>query len=367
MNILKRLIFKEWFKVFGASSMLLFLLLTVANLISGFLRGNVSASDILMNHLLEIPGSFNRILPISCLIASLFSINKLKSRNELTAIFASGFSRQNFIVIIFQAGLAVAILQFFMTGYLDPFAKQNKNKLIKDSEAKFKNLKSRGLKASTIGSGRLWYKSDDYYFSFAKYDKSQNTLHDVNLYYIDAEYRLTKKLHADLLYFKDNQWVARAGNSLEKLNLSGFPLGRDIALKPVDINERPKDFLQIEADITTLNVVGLYNYIFQLSKSGININEYLVMLYDKFSNSLICIIFSLVASIAIFNPNRRSSSFGKSVVFVFIFTLLYWLIHSYFIELGINSKIPPLLSTFTVPSLFSLFLIGYFLRNRTLK
>jgi lipopolysaccharide export system permease protein len=367
MSLLKRFIFMEWMKVFAAACVLLFMLLTVANLISGFLRGNVSAADVLMNHLLEVPGSLNRIFPISCLIASLFSINKLKNRNELTAIFASGFSRKDFIFIIIQASIFVSFLQFIITGFIDPYAKRNKNILIKDSEAKFRNLKSRGLKASTIGSGRLWYKSDDYYFSFAKYEKSTQTLHDVSLYYITPTYKLKQKVHADSIKFDGNTWIASQGKSIIDIDLGKFPTIIDLEKKPVNILEKPKDFLQIEADITTLSIVGLYSYIAQLKRSGININEYLVLFYEKFSTSLICIIFSLVSSIAIFNPNRRGSSFGRSVVFVFIFTLLYWLIQSYFIEMGKSSKIPAVVSTFSVPILFSLFLSMFFYKNRTLR
>ncbi len=367
MTLLKRFIFAEWMKIFGAACVLLFLLLTVANLISGFLRGNVSASDVLMNHLLEVPGSLNRIFPISCLIASLFSINKLKNRNELTAIFASGFSRRDFIFIIIQASLIISIIQFFITGFIDPFAKRNKNILIQDSEAKFRNLKSRGLKASTIGSGRLWYKSENYYFSFAKYDKTAQALFDVSLYFITPDYKLKQKVLADTISFDGQKWIAKSGKKIMNIDLGNFPTIEDLSNSEISINERPKDFQQIEADITTLNVVGLYSYISQLRKSGININEYLVLFYEKFSTSIICIIFSLVSSIAIFNPNRRGSSFGRSVVFVFIFTLMYWLIQSYFIEMGKSSKIPALVSTFSVPILFSLFLSFFFYKNRTLR
>jgi len=367
MSLLKRFIFMEWMKVFGAACVLLFLLLTVANLISGFLRGNVSAADVMMNHLLEVPGSLNRIFPISCLIASLFSVNKLKNRNELTAIFASGFSRRDFIFIIIQASIVISFFQFIVTGFIDPYAKRNKNILIQDSEAKFRNLKSRGLKASTIGSGRLWYKSDNYYFSFAKYDKSTKSLFDVSLYYITPSYKLKQKVHADSVAFEGNKWIAKSGKQILNIDLGEFPIIEELKDKEVLITERPKDFLQIEADITTLNVVGLYKYISQLKRSRININEYLVLFYQKFSTSIICIIFSLVSSIAIFNPNRRGSSFGRSVVFVFIFTLLYWLIQSYFIEMGKSSKIPAVASTFSVPILFSLFLSYFFYKNRTLR
>jgi lipopolysaccharide export system permease protein len=367
-NILKTFIFKEWFKVFFSSAILLFLLISVANLITGFLRGNVSAADVIMNHLLETPGAMNKILPVSCLVASLFSINKLKSRNELTAIFASGFSRKQFFFTIFQASFLVAIFQFTMSGFIDPYVKRHRSTLISNPESKFKNLQSKGLRAKTIGSGKLWYRSNDYFFSFSTYDKNRQKLHNIALFFIDAENKLYRTITAESMKFmKKNEWKISKGVESYGLSKNSFPIIKTLYNQTLSISERPQDFLQIEADITTLNVLGLYMYIKQLQKSGINVSEYLVLLYDKFASSLICILFSLLASIAIFTPNRRNSSFGRNLVFVFIFTLTYWLVYSYALELGKSSRILPLVSAFTVPMLFLVFLIFTFFKNRELK
>jgi lipopolysaccharide export system permease protein len=367
-NILKRLIFKEWFKVFFSSSFLLFLLISVANLIGGLLRGNVSATDVLMNHLLETPGAMNKILPVSCLVASLFSINKLKNRNELTAIFASGFSRNNFFFTVFQASMLVALFQFMMTGFIDPYAKKNRSRLIADHESKFRNLKSKGLRAKTIGSGKLWYRSNDYFFSFSSYNHASQKLYNIALFFINADNKLYRSIAAkSMVYSKDNDWIISKGIESYGLAHNDFPVIKKLRNHTISIKERPKDFLQIESDITTLNIIGLYLYIKQLKKSGINVNSYLVLLYDKFSSSIICIIFSLLASIAVFNPNRRNSTFGKNLIYVFIFTLSYWLVYSYALELGKSSRISPELSSFTVPIVFLFFLIINFLKNRELK
>ncbi|CAN0327204.1 unnamed protein product, partial [Chrysoparadoxa australica] len=132
------------------------------------------------------------------------------------------------------------------------------------------------------------------------------------------------------------------------------------------ISEQPGDFKEIESDITTLNTPDLYRYIKTLQDGGINVNEYLVMFYEKFSPSVVCIIFSLIAAIGGFTPNRRGSSFGKNIFFVFVFVILYWLINSYFLELGKSSKIDPFLATFGVPFIFALFLAQQFFRHRKL-
>ncbi|MDC1174452.1 LptF/LptG family permease [Bacteriovoracaceae bacterium] len=369
MSIIRTLITREWLKFFAGSIIVLFLLLTVANLISGFLRMNVTPLEVIINHILEIPSYSKLIIPVSCLIASLFSINKLKSRNELTAIFASGYSRKKFFYDLILVSVQVATVQLLIGFYLEPFAKAHKNILISDGEGKFRNLKGKGLRSSTIGSGKIWYKSDDYFFSFSTYDKAKDIIKDVTLYKFDEKSVLTEIISAREAAFdiKNDFWLVSSAKHTKDLNKQNFPIKATSATLKLPINEKPSDFKEIEADITTLNGVDLLNYIRKLNKSGINTNEYTVLFLEKLSSSLICIIFTLVAAISAFNPNRRSSSFGKNIGFVFVFTILYWLVNSYFVELGVNSKINPYVSTFGVPLVFLLFLITNFLNHRKLK
>ena len=170
MPTLRSLIIKEWFKFFLGAFLGLLLLITVAELITGFLRQNVTPLEVILNHLLEIPDKFKLIMPVSCLMASLFSINKLRNRNELTAIFAAGYSRKKFFNDIASAAIFVAAFQFSVSGFIEPYAISKKDFLIEDGQSKFKNLRSKGLMASTIGSGKMWFKSNDYFFSFSTFD-----------------------------------------------------------------------------------------------------------------------------------------------------------------------------------------------------
>jgi len=365
VTTIKGLILKEWFKFFLGAFLVLILLISVAELISGFLRSNVTPIEVIFNHILELPEKLKLILPVSCLAASLFSINKLKNRNELTAIFAAGYSRKKFVLDILTAALVIGFLQLIISSYIDPFSRSKMDHLIKDGEAKFKNLKSKGLMASTIGSGKMWFKSSEYFFSFSKFDVTTDTLSDATIYYYRNS-KLHKKIIAEFLIFVNNGWSGQNVQVLEFLDGQNFPHLRESGSLQIDIVETPSDFKEIESDITTLNTYELFKYINTLQEGGINVNEYLVMFYDKFSPSLVCIIFSLLAAIGGFKPNRRGSSFGKNIFFVFIFVIIYWLVNSYFIELGKSSKIDPAVACFAVPLIFSLFLIFQFVRNRKL-
>jgi len=367
MPILRSLILKEWFRFFLGAFIILVLLITVAELISGFLRSNVTPVEVILNHLLEIPDKFKLIMPVGCLVASLFSINKLKNRNELTAIFASGYSRKRFMTDIAIGACTIAIIQFGISSFLEPYAKSKKDLLIKNGQSKFKNLKSKGLMASTIGSGKMWFKNDRYFFNFSTFDKQKNQLNDVNIFYYNKDGLLDKRVVLESAKFVGGAWVGLNANIISNLTNSTFPELSFLKNLNIDIEEMPKDFKDIEADITTLNVFSLYKYISKLNEGGINVNEYMVMLLEKFSIALVCIVFGLVAAIGSFQPNRRGNSFGKNLVFVFILVIFYWLINSYFVELGKSSNLNPFIACFIVPVIFSLYLIHYFIKNKQLK
>lgn len=363
-----RHISKEWLRFFFAAFLVLVLLLTVANLISGFLRTNVSGLEVIINHLIELPGYSSQIFPVACLMASLFSINKLKNRNELTAIFASGFSRQDFIVALIIVSSLAGALQFVFSSYLHPYTKSHRHVWITDGAKKFGNLKSKGLMSSTISSGKLWYRTKDHFLAFSAFEKKSSTLQGVSMYTIADNGLLEKRLVAKLArYHQNGRWIFFNGTEYAKISNLDFSTHQQFAQLEIDLSMELEQFMQAEADITTLNIHGLREYIQHLDDSGINTSEYKVMYWDKFSSTFICIIFALMAGTGIFNPNRRSSKFGKDVVFVFVFTLVYWFVYSYITELGRSSKLDPLLACFAVPAFFITYLSYIFYKNRHLS
>lgn len=366
MRVIRKLIISEWLRFWFASLISLFVLLTTGNLISGFMRSNVDAYEVFANYFIATPGFLIQVLPVSCLIASLFSINKLKSRNELTAIFASGFSRQAYISTLINISAFVFMLQFVTSAFINPYVASKKYDLLADSITKFRNLKTKGL-TSTISSGEIWYKSGDYFFSFSHFENTDQSINNVRIYKYDTEYKLKNLLLIPKLIYESGSktWHSKIHSEISNLNTRAFPSFEELSGQ-VQLNEQISDFEKIESDITTLSFFSLYQYIAQLRKSGINSNEYFVIFLRHISDSLICIIFTLLAAIPIFNPNRRNSSFGKSASFVFVFTIIYWLIQAYFIELGMNLKLDPLVACFAIPFVFIIFIASVFFKNRTL-
>lgn len=367
MVILKKLIWKEWIKTFFASAMVLFVLISVAQLISGLLRTSVTPEEVLLNFLLEIPATFTKILPLSCLLGTLFSVNKMKNKSELVAIFAGGFSRRNLVFTIVQAAILVAGLQFLNASFFDPFTKRLHKKFIVDGEKKFKESKSRGLLTSVINSGKIWYRSEDYYMAYLFYDKDLKRLNDISVYYFDEKHEGTKLIKADYAEGDEfGNWEFTNAVIIDDINGNRFPNQNLIKKLKIPLNEAPSDFATIESDLNTLGPIQIYDFIKRIRNSGLSVVEYEIFFYDKIISALICPIFALIPISLIFRPNRRASSFGKNIFFVVLFVIGYFVAHSGSLALGSSDKIPSILAVIMVPALSLLYFAYIFQKNKRL-
>ncbi len=361
MQILRKIIFKEWITFFIGSVVVLVFILCLGHLLSNLLRPNAVMTTIFQDLFLEIPTFLVKILPVSCLMASLFSLNRLKNKNELVAIFASGFSRFNFIITIGGLGLIVGMFLFSINAYLVPYSKLKQIIL----------LNKRGnstISINVINSGKIWFKSKNYFISYNSFDSKNNLLNGLNLYFFDESFNFSEKIIAkNAEYISENTWKLNQVYKTTNLSNNTFPSNFFENSVKLNLNESITDFRKINADISTLSIWKLFEYITVLKQNKLNYDEYFVSFLDKFAASLTCVILSILSAVAIFNPNRRSSSFGMNVSFVMSFTFFYWFIYSYFLTLGQSSKLNPYLATFGVPGIFCIYLVFFFIYHRKLR
>jgi lipopolysaccharide export LptBFGC system permease protein LptF len=134
----------------------------------------------------------------------------------------------------------------------------------------------------------------------------------------------------------------------------------------IALDEVPEDLNQFESDITTLNIIELNGFIDRLKNAEISYTEYEIMFFEKISLSIACITFALFPIFSLFTPSRRSSSFGKEVIYCLIFTIGFWTLYSGSLSLGSAEKIPIYLSALLVPTLGLIIISSVFLKHRKL-
>jgi lipopolysaccharide export system permease protein len=362
MQIISRLIIKEWFKTLIGAVIVLFLLITTADLINGFLQGK-PFSRVFLEYSLKMPDLMGKMFPISCLIASLFSLNKLKAHSELISILASGFSYFKFYFIISICASFMVFLQFTNLGFIEPFA----NKVKRLEIQKSKKSEGKYLTRSSLEGGRFWYKTNEYFTSFSYFNKKNKTIHDLELFYFSKNSRISKVTKAKMAKFINKEkWQLKEVEFISNLDTSTFPLHSQIDNSFISLSEAPEDLKEFEADLSTLNFFKLYQFITKLKKSAINVTEFEIMLLNKIFLSFVCLVFSLLPLTTLFNPNRRNSSFGKIAIQTLLISFVFWGSYSSVLALGNEGKLPPLVATGSVPFLFLSFVLVNYWRNRKL-
>ena len=364
--LLRKLILKEWIKAFFISIIILLLLFSVGDLISGFLRRKVTASEVFINYFLSFPWVFSKIIPFSCLLATLFSLNKLRNRSELVAILASGFPRRQIVSSILQITAVVVTFQLINAGYIDPFFKRLHKDMIVDGDRKFSQAKLKSLLISVIGGGKIWYRSDDHYVSYSIYRKSTKTLVNPTFYYFDDQNNNIKIIRSDeATGYENGYWILSNAQIISKISDPYvFPEMNERKELKLFLPEAPSDFARIDNDLKTLSPMALYQFVSQIRRSGLSSNEYEVFLLEKVMSGLMCFIFALIPIGIIFSPNQRGPSFGKNVVFAIVFLISFLALHGFFVSLGNTGKMEPFLAVF-MASIICLVYFLYLFRARS--
>lgn len=363
MLILSRLIVKEWFKSLIAAVTVLFLLISTADLINGFLQGK-EALRVLLEYSLKMPDLMGKVFPICCLVASLFSLNRLKGHSELVSILAAGYSYRKIYFLIGTCALSVVAFQFLNLAFIEPFA----NKVKRQEIQKSRKSEGKYLTRSSVEGGRFWYKTQSYFASFAYFDRRSKTLQDIELYFYSPTHVTEKIIKAGQAVFTEpDRWVLKSVTEINSLDSVTFPLQLRKEEMVLKLEERPEDFGEFEADLTTLNFFKLRQFVGRLGRTGINIAEYEILLLNKIFLSITCLVFALIPVSTIFNPNRRSSSFGKNVVLTLSVTVLFWVLYSSAVAFGNSGTLTPVVATGIIPFFFFLFVMVTYLKNTKLS
>ncbi len=364
MNILTKLVVREWIRAFIGAFLVLFLITSVADILSGFIRGK-TADYVFTYYMIKMPDFLSKILPAACLLSTLFSLNNLKNHSELIAILATGFSVKKIILIIIYLSAIVSTFQFVVVSYLQPAS--NKLKLNYEDELQFEKLKKHSISTSSLESERVWYKSNTYFASFTGFDREKNELKELSLYFYSQSFRASKIIHAKTAtYVKDNLWTLKSVTSHSKLENNEFPEPKNFTEITLALDEVPEDFNKFESEVRTLNIISLKNFISRMERTGINVIEYKVIFYEKIALSFTCLIFALIALNTLYSPNRRGGSFAKTVIYTLGFSLGFWVLHTSTMALGTSGGLPPVLAAATIPLIFSLFILGTFYKHRKL-
>ncbi len=290
-----------------------------------------------------LPKTFTWALPMSVLFASCFMLSSLYSRNELTALFASGVSLIKFSMplIVLSAFLSVALFVF-------------QDRVVVKSSLKYEELKSAALREQKnksndhivlmSGNGQIIYKAE-------YYDDESQRLHRLYVVTRNEKRELVSIIYAPLAIWdkNENHWKTESGYEYvyDGESLRG---GSVNTVDQMALTEPPETFRNNTVSVESATVAESRAYIKRLQKAGLPFAESLSQYYNKFAFPFVVLIVAFL-SIGIAGKSQRNV-FVISLTLSLGMAVLFYITQMITMLMAKFGMLPPLMGAWFPVALF---------------
>jgi len=283
------------------------------------------------------PWVIYQLLPVACLMATLFTLASLNRSNELTALFSIGMSLTRISTPIL---LAVAVISLSVFGIGDQVLPRlmQKRKYVELVEIK----KRPGL-YSTVKTNKIWFRTENVLFNIKTLNPETRKAQGITLYYFDPAWQLTQLIAASEVEMKGNVWDLKNGLVTLFAQESSFPLTRSFADKSISMNEDLKDIQSTANSSETMTLKELSRFIQRNKEAGLNTLPYEVDFHSKFGFAFAAFVMSLLG--VPFSVSRtRSGGIFVNLGLCLGLAFLYWVAYSSGLTLGEQEVLPPVVA-----------------------
>jgi lipopolysaccharide export system permease protein len=333
-----------------------------------FFDHNVPTPVILKYYLYMLPDIIHLILPIGMLLASLFTIGRLDTSNELTAMRSSGRSMRRLALPLFAFGLAVSVGMIYFDGWVVPITNKlhfaiNRQYLGKDLIGGQRNVY---LRISPSVNLLMDYfdptKGDANLVSIERFDTAapmlitriKRTSADQVAAEVDStiSLKITERIDAATMHYDSTKklWVMINGiarNFSDSTKIVTTPFARrEIPFLPIT----PGELNLSQQNINELTIQEYRDRIEQERLGGRDINRLLVDYYAKFAfpfSALIVIFFGVP-----FSSNQRKSGAAVQIAITALVSAIYLVLTEISKTFSYSPNFPPIAIAWLVNALF---------------
>ena len=261
----------------------------------------------------QVPYVISITLPLSMLLAGLFTVGQMTRRNELVAVRSSGVSIRRTLTPLLVLAALVSGLALAFNEYVVPPANQETRR-IEDFDIKKKPRRSGAIRRNVhlLGEGGR-------VFLVRAYDMDHRILRDVVVQWFSKN-TLVQRLDAEKAEWSDGGWDFHDG-FVRTFSDSGETADPFRRLRRADITETPEDFRTEEKDPEDMNFVELGEYIRKVRAGGsdtaaLRVERHLKIAFP-FANLIVVLLGGALSAV------RRKSGvafgFGVSLALCFVY------------------------------------------------
>ena len=298
-----------------------------------FIDNNARIVDVVSYYLFKIPWIIILVLPVSVLLATIFTLGKLARDNELTAFISSGTPFVRIAAPLIMAALAISLLSILFGENVIP--KTNR----RGEDIMLIEIEKKRARTDYRFKNNLHYQGEGNRIYYAdKYDLRLSVLLGVVVQeYEDS--KLKRRIDAQKAFWDGAKWVFMKGAIREFLETGEKITTFDRQPMP-EFPERPDDLAKEEIEPEEMNYSELKDYIEKIRRGGGPVDKYLVDLYVKFSFPFTSLIFAVIG--AALSSARRKPSMATGFGLTLFISFTYYGILRIGQALGHSGVIQPL-------------------------
>ena len=308
-----------------------------ADFTSSVVRFDVGFDVFLRYYAYYIPQMVHQMIPVGCLIATLFTLSNMNKANELVSLYSMGFSLARISTPILVLVGIISVLAFFLGDRVLPEALKQKNYVYLVEMKKRPNL------YSTVKQNKIWYRSNNVIFNIGILDSEASRAQAITMYYFNEAWDLVQLIKAREVKLSQRTWELLDGTVTLFSDVSSFPMTRDFNSKIITMSEDLSDITSAPPTSEILNISELRHYIRRNKALSLDTKKFEVDFHGKFAFAFSGFVLALLG-IPFTTKSQRSGGMMINVGICGGLALLYWILFSAGMSVGKHGSVPPILA-----------------------
>lgn len=324
---------------------IIFIIVNFMEKMDDFMDAKVKIGIIIQYYLVFLPDILKILMPVSILVACLFTVGKLSNNNEIIAMKSGGMGLYRLIIPIATIGIILSVGQYYFNGWVVPYANAEKTRV---SQVHLK----KGFYDNTINN--LAFRDNpmrnvliQYYDPIAKKgfqtnieDFVKDTTSNSGLLNKAELYKLKTSIEAKSIVWNDTikNWILEEVVMREIVSNECINTTR-METMPIELNTNYKQLEKLNKKVNEMNFDELKEYINFLKLGGKDIRKMEIEYYSAQALPLanfIVILFA-VSFASVKKRNGLAVQIAAAMVIVFTYLIFFEISK----PIGLALKMPP--------------------------
>ena len=337
MNRLQRLYIREFSLLLLIVSFMLavvFSILSIVERMDELIPYKQSPETLILLGILKIPEYLRYLLPMACLLCSIFVVSLASRRNEIAAIKSSGVNLRVFFLPFIVAGVLLVMVDFIIAEFISPACLKKSNEII---------YSLKDGKDISYQKGNIWFRGKNGLIVKARLFIQQSMeLYGVSIFYV-KDGKLIKRIEAEKGLWSGKDWKLQRVREfdLSKKSVRYFPEKVIKGIGETGILEREKNRL------SEMGVFELINYERRLKEAGYRNIKMSVDIQSRIAYPLTDFF---MVMIGIFLSLKSRS--GKGIISAgagILISLVFWFVYTMALSFGFAGVVSPVVAAWSVP------------------